>query len=166
MAARRSRRQHVRQALEQTHAGIRVKGPKTQAGRRTIALPDIVVDALRGHRREQLELRMKLGLGRLADDAFVFANLDGSPQSPAGLTMEWYRVARKLDIADITWHSFRHTHASMLIASGLDVVQIARRLGHSSPNVTLGVYAHMFKNTDSRAADIINAALAKLGPKR
>jgi integrase len=157
---------HVRQALEQTHAGIRIKGPKTQAGRRTIALPDIVVDALREHRREQLELRMKLGLGRLADDAFVFANLDGSPQSPAGLTMEWYRVARKLDIADITWHSFRHTHASMLIASGLDVVQIARRLGHSSPNVTLGVYAHMFKNTDSRAADIINAALARLGPKR
>jgi integrase len=53
--------------------------------------------------------------------------------------------------------------ASMLIAAGLDVVTVSKRLGHASPNVTLRVYAHLFRQRDDRAADAINAALANLG---
>jgi integrase len=49
----------------------------------------------------------------------------------------------------------------MLISAGLDVVSISRRLGHSSPTITLNVYAHMFKKTDNAAA-AINEAMAKL----
>jgi len=56
----------VREALEQTTAhGIQVKAPKSKAGRRDVTLPDVVVETLREHRRTQLELRMRLGLGRL-----------------------------------------------------------------------------------------------------
>jgi integrase len=67
----------VREALEQTKAhGIRVKSAKSKAGRRNITLPDILVDALRHHRRKQLELPMQLGAGRLPDDALLFSDLD------------------------------------------------------------------------------------------
>ena len=52
----------------------------------------------------------------------------------------------------------RHTHASTLIASCLDVLTISRRLGHGSPAITLKVYGHLFK-TDDRAAQIMEAAL-------
>ena len=58
-----------------------------------------------------------------------------------------------------TLHSLRHTHASTLIASGLDVLTISRRLGHGSPSITLNVYGHLFK-PDDRAAAIIETALA------
>lgn len=58
-----------------------------------------------------------------------------------------------------TLHSLRHTHASTLIASGLDVLTISRRLGHGSPAITLKVYGHLFK-TDDRAAAIMEAAFA------
>jgi integrase len=152
----------VRRALEQTSAGITIKGPKSRAGTRDISMPDIVVDALREHRREQLELRLKLGIGRLADDGFVFANpLTGAPPSPASLSSQWIATARSIGLPERTFHSLRHSHASMLISAGVDVVQISRRLGHSSPTITLGVYAHMFKKTDTAAA-AINEALAKL----
>jgi integrase len=57
-----------------------------------------------------------------------------------------------------TFHSLRHTHASTLIASGLDVLTISRRLGHGSPAITLSVYGHLFK-PDDRAAAIMEAAL-------
>jgi len=57
------------------------------------------------------------------------------------------------------FHALRHTHASALIASGLDVVTISRRLGHSSPNVTLTVYAHLFQKTDLTAASAIETTL-------
>jgi integrase len=54
----------------------------------------------------------------------------------------------------------RHTHASQLIASGLDVVTVSRRIGHSNPTATLGVYAPLFDTTDERAITIVDAALA------
>jgi integrase len=70
----------VREALEQTKThGIRFKKPKSKAGRRDITLPDVLVDALREHRKSMLELRMQLGLGRLPDDALLFADLYGNP---------------------------------------------------------------------------------------
>ena len=83
----------IERALEETRSGVRLKLPKTLAGRRTISMPEIVINALRDHRREQLELRVKLGLGKLADDAFVFSNFDGKHHSPSGLSVQWRDTA-------------------------------------------------------------------------
>jgi len=63
---------------------------------------------------------------------------------------------------EITFHSLRHTHASQLIAAGLDIVTISRRLGHGSPAITLRVYSHLFANTDDKAAQIMEAAFASM----
>jgi integrase len=74
----------VREALEGSKAhGIRIKAPTSRAGRRDIGLPEIVVEALREHRRRQLEVRMALGLGKMPDDGLVFPTLDGGPKRPA-----------------------------------------------------------------------------------
>jgi len=64
---------------------------------------------------------------------------------------------------DCTLHGLRHTHVSQLIASGLDVLTISRRIGHASPAITLSVYGHMFANTDARAAEVLDATFAKIG---
>ena len=58
---------------------------------------------------------------------------------------------------------FRHTHASQLIDAGVGIVTISKRLGHASPNITLKVYAHLFRKDDSKASDAIDAALEALG---
>ena len=55
----------------------------------------------------------------------------------------------------------RHSHASALIAAGLDVVTVSRRLGHASPALTLSVYSHLFNNKDEAAALAIDDALSK-----
>lgn len=55
----------------------------------------------------------------------------------------------------------RHTHASQLIAGGMDVLTISRRLGHGSPTITLGVNGHLFSNTDDRAAQVVEAAFGR-----
>jgi integrase len=85
---------------------------------------------------------------------------DGAVRSPNGLTKEWSVAVRALGLR-ATFHSLRHTHASHLIAEGLDVVTISRRLGHGSPAITLAVYAHLFPNTDARAAEIMEASFQK-----
>jgi integrase len=150
----------VERTLEQTkRGGLLFKAPKTKYGRRLVTLPTSTVTLLREHRRAQLELRMALGLGKASDDTLVFPNWDGSIRSPNGVTKEWALAMRKAKLK-ATLHSLRHTHASTLIASGLNVLTISRRLGHGSPAITLGIYGHLFK-TDDRAAAIMEAALTE-----
>jgi integrase len=150
----------VREALEATKAkGIVFKAPKSKAGRRDITLPDLLVEALGEHRKAALEMRMKLGAGRLPDDALLFANLDGEPLQPSNVSSDWGDLAERIGEPSVTFHGLRHTHASQLIASGVDIVTISKRLGHAKPSVTLAIYAHMFTSDDSKAAAAINAAL-------
>ncbi|MCW5733472.1 MAG: site-specific integrase [Enhydrobacter sp.] len=154
---------HVRHTvLDIKRQAPTLKEPKTKAGRRSLTLPDVVVEALRHLRRRQLEDRVALGLGRPEPDALVFPSTIGGLRRPGVLSHDW----RKAKVADVRFHDLRHTHVSMLIDAGLDLVTIAKRIGHKNAKVTLVTYAHLFRPTDSRAADAINAALgAKPVPK-
>lgn len=145
----------VREALEETKAhGIRFKAPKTKAGRRDITLPDLLVDALREFRKAQLELRLKLGAGKLADDALLFVGIEGAPPSQKRYSKAWSDFSPNMG-----FHNLRHTHASQLIDANVDIVTISRRLGHAKPDITLRIYAHLFQKDDGKAAAAINAAL-------
>ena len=148
----------VEQSLEQTKGGLRFKPPKTRYGRRAITIPVSVVDELRRHWKAQQELRLALGLGKPPDDALVFPNSDGMPRSPNAVTKAWAQAVVTHKLPQVSLHALRHTRASQLIASGLDVLTISRRLGHGSPAITLGVYGHLFANTDDRAAQVFEAA--------
>jgi integrase len=150
----------IRASLEETKAGLRFKGPKSKAGVRDVTLPAIVVETLHAHRKRQLERRLLLGQGKPGDDDLVFPAWDGSPWGPDRFSAAWGKLARSHGI-DVSFHALRHTHASQLIDAGVDVVTIARRLGHSSPTITLSTYAHLFKKDDSKAAAAINAALGE-----
>jgi integrase len=150
----------VAEALEETQAkGVVFKPPKSKAGRRKITLPNIAVETLREHRKQLLELRMKLGLGKLGPDDLLFPNLEGGPQRPSTVSSDWGELAERIGMPEIKFHGLRHSHVSQLIAGDVDIVTISKRLGHAKPSVTLAVYAHMFHTDDSKAAAAINAAL-------
>ncbi len=140
----------VERSLEQTKAGLRFKAPKTKHGRRTISLPASAADMLREHRKKQLELRFALGMGKPGAEALVFCSHDGKPLSPNYLSIQWRRAA---NLPKVTFHALRHSHASALIAAGIDVVTVSRRLGHASPNITLGVYARRCRSGSHREGD-------------
>jgi integrase len=146
----------VERSLEQTKKhGYRFKVPKTRRGRRTITVPQTTIDILREHRRAPLELRMALGMGKPDADALVFCKFDGTPLNADQVTIRWRRAVG----GKWKFHALRHTHASALIADGIDIVTISRRLGHSSPAITLRVYSHLFADTDTTAADAIEKVL-------
>ena len=150
----------VERSLEQTNAGLAFKEPKTKAGRRTVSIPSSVVTELRDHWREQQKQRLALGIGKAGTEDLVFARWDGGPWPPDRLSSTWAKTVSTLKLPKVTFHALRHTHASQLIAAGLDVVTVSRRIGHSNPTVTLTVYAHLFGNTDERAATAVENALA------
>jgi integrase len=147
----------VERSLEHTKAlGYRFKTPKTKYSRRSISIPESTVCVLREHRRQQLGLRMQLGMGKPDPDALVFCRHDGRPLPPNHLTYRWRRAVG----GKWKFHALRHAHASALIAAGQDVVKVSRRLGHSSPTITLRTYAHLFEaGPDRAAADAIDKVL-------
>jgi integrase len=153
----------VERALEETRrGGLAFKSPKTRHGRRTVTLPMSTVAVLREHWKAQQEHRLRFGLGKAGTDALVFPDWDGAPRSPRALTLEWGKMAKAAGIS-VSFHSLRHTCASILIAEGLDVLSLSRRLGHGSAAITLGVYGHLFK-PDDRAAAIMEKALKRGNP--
>lgn len=152
----------VREALELTKAhGLRFKKPKTKAGRRNITLPVMLIGVLREHRKAMLEQALWLELGKLADDALLFAAAHGGPLSPNAVSAAWAHFADNIGQPDVTFHALRHTHASQLIDAHVDIVTISKRLGHAKPDTTLRVYAHLFRKDDGKAAAAINAALGR-----
>jgi integrase len=153
----------IERSVEQTKkGGLRFKSPKTKNSRRNVAISPWLLAELRGHRTRQQERRLALGMGRAADDSLVFARWDGATRAPHWLTQKFSLAMNALDI-DCTLHALRHTHDSQLIAAGMDILTISRRLGHASAAITLRVYGHLFSNTDARAAEIMQAAFAKIG---
>jgi integrase len=125
----------------------------SKQSRRTIVLPPNAVAVLRERRRNVLETRMALGLGRPNAETLLFGELDGSPTPPRRLTTRWREACVSLDLPRVSFHALRHTHASMLIHDGVNVVKISRRLGHKNPTVTLNIYAHLFDKDDREAAE-------------
>jgi integrase len=151
----------IERSLEQTKGSLRVKSPKTKQGRRSVAISPWLAAELRAHRARQDERRLSLGVGRAPDDTPVFAKWNGGVRSPSRLSQDFADAMDALKI-DCTLHGLRHTHVSQLIAAGLDILTISRRIGHASPAITLSVYGHLFSNTDARAAEIMEATFAKV----
>lgn len=150
----------ITESIEVTKAhGLRPKLPKTKAGQREITLPDFLVAVLRDWRKAQLELRLKLGVGKLQDDDLLFADVGGEPLHPYHYGTLWADYVDRAGLPGITFHCLRHSHASQLIDAGIDIVTISRRLGHAKPDITLRTYAHLFRKDDGKAAQAINAAL-------
>jgi integrase len=150
----------IERALTETAAeGITFKVPKTASGVRTISLPAAAGEALRDHRRQQLEMRLALGLGRPPDDALVFPAMDGGPQSPNLFSVGWHRAVRRLDLPRVSWHGLRHLHASLLLRHGVDLATASKRLGHARVDITARTYVHAIAEDDRHAAAALEAAI-------
>lgn len=60
---------------------------------------------------------------------------------------------KKSGVKPITIHDLRHSHATLLINAGVNIVAVSKRLGHSSINITLKTYAHLLEETEE---DLVN----------
>jgi integrase len=105
---------------------------KTAAARRSIGLAPSMITKLK-----TLKLRSR--------GEFVFGTSGGTTLDPAAFRDRvWHPALRRAGLRSIRPHDARHTFASMLIAAGVNVVVVARRLGHSSAVTTLKTYSHAF----------------------
>jgi integrase len=149
----------VERSVEETKTGLRIKPPKTKRGRRNITLPPETVAMLRAHKVQQMELRLVLGTGTIKSDTLVFRTLEGELIRPRNLSKAWWRARAFLKLPAVSFHAFRHSHASMLLRAGVDVLTVSRRLGHANASITLNIYGDLIEGADAAAAKAIAGLL-------
>jgi integrase len=144
-----------------------VEGDTKSGKPRLVDLDEMTVAVLRNHRKQRGTMALQLA----RDDALVFADHEGRPLYPEGVS-RWFRadlvrcrkVAGDETVPLIRLHGLRHTHATLLLSAREPVHVVSRRLGHASPNVTMAVYAHVLPGSQREAADLFASLLAEAGP--
>ncbi len=143
----------VSRSLHQLHnREFIIRQPKTEKGRRLIALSPSTVQVLREHRDRQLQNRQALGI-QLNDDDLVFCQYDGKPLLPDSITRAWHHLAKRTGLSGITLHGARHTHASLMLKAGIHPKIVQERLGHASIEMTLDLYSHVAPGLQEAAAN-------------
>jgi integrase len=87
-------------------------------------------------------------------DGFVFSAPEGGPIRPRNFRARaWDPAIRVAGVSPLRIHDLRHTCAALLIEQGAHIKEVADRLGHSSPVVTMNTYAHILPSLEARLSD-------------
>jgi integrase len=117
---------------------------------RTVPVPSFVL--------EQLSTQCK---GKAPDD-LVFPGRDGRYLPRSKLSDGWFASAvRRAGVQTITPHDLRHSAASLAVSAGVNVLALARMLGHKDPSVTLRVYADLFDSDLDAVAVSLHTAYSR-----
>ncbi len=129
--------------------------PKTKKSRRSIPISNSALNALKTHRRNQLEERMKLGANYENFD-LVFASEIGTPLLHGNLLRRHFKPIRdKAGLPKIRLYDLRHTTATLLLSAGENPKVVSERLGHASIVLTLDTYSHVLPTMQKTATDKI-----------
>jgi integrase len=156
----------VRQQLQRVGKRLVAQELKTEKSRRTLMLPAVCLDALRAHRTKQLEERLKAGEDWI-DTGLVFTTFArrgmgrkvGAGLQPRNVLRTLYTLLDRAQLPRVRFHDLRHSAASLLIAAGVELVEVSMLLGHSELRVTADLYSHLQQQTAARAARHMDAML-------
>ena len=133
----------VRSAVK---AGGELGAPKSASGVRSVAIGAHMLDVLAWHREH-------------TRGPYVICDESGHMASMSTFEHWWRKWADGLGHEGLRFHDLRHTHATSLIHAGVDVKTVQTRLGHSSPVITMSVYAHAIPAADRGAANTFDNIL-------
>lgn len=140
---------HVRRSVSQKlRTGDVETRPKTQSSIRDIQAPSPLMAILDAQRARQerdpsfsVEWRVCGGAEVIRDTSLEKANIS---------------FARAAGLPHIRIHDFRHSHASVLCNHGVNIQEVARRLGHSDVKVTWSTYSHLYPREEERAVAVLD----------
>jgi integrase len=154
----RVNRQLQRMRKEGDKSGTLVFSEPKNASRRTIDLPQRAIEALRNHRKTQLE--EKLRASSYEDSGFVFATSKGTPLDAQNIVNRHFKpLLKRTGLPDKRWHDLRHTCATLLLGRGVHPKLVQHLLGHASITITLDLYSHWIPSMGRHAADGMDEAL-------
>lgn len=135
---------------------------------RTIPIPQNIVGLLKQHKKTQAQQRLSMGSlyhtecqysGK--NNNFVLTMPDGKRPYPGYIYTFFTRRVKSANIQPVSFHSLKHTAASLLYKSGIDYKQMSYILGHASVQFTIDTYVHLFKDELHLSKDKISAHMSQ-----
>jgi len=143
--------------IRRLHGGLVLVEPKSEAGKRTVALPAPLVDALRAHRQVQLEERLKAG-SMWEGHNLVFCQPNGRPIDPRRDWGAWKALGAAAGVRASRVHDARHTAATLLLVQGVGPRVVMEIMGWSDQRMLLR-YQHVVDELRRDAAERVGSAL-------
>lgn len=145
----------IRQVLQFSRHGDRCFfSPKTNASRRAIDLPDVLIQELKTH---QAWLTVELESN---EHDLVFPNAAGKPAHYRNLTQRVLEPAlRRAGIRRVGFHALRHSYVSLLAQQGENLKTVQALVGHSSARTTWDIYSHLFDGETKKAVSRLEEKL-------
>jgi integrase len=138
--------------------------PKTRASVRTVSLDSGSREVLAAHRLRSVGRALACGVS-FPRDAFVFSDQpDGSsPWRPDSTSRRFRRLRESIGLdEELHLHSLRHFVVTTLLGAGVDLTQVAGRVGHAGGGrTTLAVYSHFQQARDREVAELLGRILAR-----
>ena len=144
-----------------TSSGLSMEPPKTSSGRRVVDVDSRTVDVLKGHRKKQDEIALCLGMP-LSKMVFPRDGVEGWCH-PNTLSHALSSLAKKAGCQKITFRSLRHSHATVALQTGQNIVAVSKRLGHKNVSTTLNIYVHALPGWQRETAEAFARAMDDKG---
>ena len=137
-----------------------VEEMKNKSSRRTLPLPDPVVEMLQVQ-KEHREVYRKMFQGSYNTQYldYVCVNQLGELLRPSYVTDHFRELLEKYGLRHIRFHDLRHTFASLLINQDVPLINVSNFLGHSDLSTTANIYAHLDKASKQASAAVISDIL-------
>ncbi len=135
---------------------------KNASSTRIIKVSRSVLDLLKEYRAEQLKEMLEQGTAWQGDSeggGKVFTQSNGKPIHPHSVTLWFEKFIERHNLPSVCIHSLRHTNATLMIAAGVDLRTVSKRLGHAQMSTTSNIYAHAIRLADEMAADTLDDIL-------
>lgn len=136
--------------------------PKTASSARSTKISAHLCDLLREYRAEQAKRRIALRdywRSEWDEHPRLFTNQDGAPMSPTAPENRIKKILQRAGLPPVSLHSLRHTNATLLITSGINVRTVSARLGHSQTSTTMNIYAEAIQSAEAAAAESLDERL-------
>ena len=110
--------------------------------------------------QDNIQIILADGSTQIVPNDRLFTKVDSTPMNPYSVS-DWVRkFVKRNNLPYFTPHSLRHIHATLLIAEGVSIPTVSRRLGHSSINTTSKIYIHAIQSADEIASDVLEDKLS------
>lgn len=149
----------VRRTLSETRTGHIFEAPKNGKGR-SIKLTQGAADALRSHRKQQNEERLRVG-SNWEDHGLVFPSQKGTTMNAKNLTARSFKpILKRTGLPrSVRLHDLRHTCATVLLSRGVHPKFVQELLGHANISITLDTYSHVLPSMGNQTAAAMEEAL-------
>ena len=132
---------------------------KTRRGRRKVNLTPRTMNALKIHRKEQLEEKLRCA-ALYQDNGLIFASGAGTAMNPENLVKRSFKpLLKRAGLPEIRFHDLRHTCATMLLGRGVHPKFVQELLGHATIAMTLDTYSHYLPSMGDQAAGAMESVL-------